>query len=83
MATTPAAAEMSDEDEYYHTADEDEELGHAKKQPIARSDDPRSGAFGDAVHRNQGEDPEARATALQGADDEFTELNEKTEGLRV
>lgn len=73
---------MSDEDEYYHTADEDEELGHAKK-PIARSDDPRSGAFGDAVHRNQGEDPEARARALQGADNEFTELNEKVEGLQV
>lgn len=81
-ATTPGAAEVSDEDEYYHTADEDEELGHGRK-PIARSDDPRSGAFGDAVHKRQGEVAEDRERELQQADSEFRELSDKTAALQV
>ncbi|GHJ85427.1 hypothetical protein NliqN6_1829 [Naganishia liquefaciens] len=81
-ATTPAAGEMSDEDEFYHTADEDEELAHGVK-PIARSDDPESGAFGNAVHGGQGEASQERATELERADSEFSELNEKTGNLRV
>jgi hypothetical protein len=53
-------------------------LGDGRK-PIARSDDPRSGAFGDALHKRHDGD----ARELQNADSGFSELTEKTEALEV
>jgi calcium/calmodulin-dependent protein kinase I len=86
-AQTPTAAQEnaaggSDDDEYYQTADEDESLKHVH-QPIARSDDPQSGAFGNAVHANQDGDANGRAKELEDADTELNDLSTKTATLEV
>lgn len=87
-AHTPGAKEErhdeegSDDDGYYETADESESPRHVH-EPIARSDDPQSGAFGNPVHGPEDGFADGHAGFSSDDEAEVNDLSKKTAVLEV
>jgi hypothetical protein len=74
--------EGSDDEGYYETADEADTPKHVHV-PIARSDDPQSGAFGNPVHGPKDGVANGHASSSSDEEAQVNDLSKKTAVLEV